>query len=63
LDATFAARLSPDVIGEVTSRIPGIWLGDDAADVDGLRASYRDYLLARLASPRAFLQEALDARA
>lgn len=53
-DAALAAALTPEAIDAVLDRVPREW------DVDV--APYRAYFLARLASPRAFVEEAAGAR-
>lgn len=65
VDATLSARLTPEVIGEIVAAIPDAWLGDEAqfADQAAHRAAYTAYLLNRLAAPRAFVEEAIHARA
>jgi hypothetical protein len=60
VDAALAARLTPEALGRIAAEIPETWLDGDAA---GLRAAYVDYLVARLAPPRAFVEEAKDASA
>lgn len=59
VDETLAARLTPQVIGEIVRLIPDSWLGDvpQFADVEQHRAAYTDYLLRRLETPRAFALE------
>ncbi|GAB3265662.1 aminotransferase class I and II [Kineosporia babensis] len=54
LDAELAARVTPELLGEVLGLVPGDWLlsmnsaiGDDR-DADAWRARYQEYLLARL---------------
>jgi len=56
-DAEMSAALTPAVIDAVVGLIPAAWLADDAD-----RARYSQYLKARLAAPRAFVEEALRAR-
>jgi len=62
-------RLSPQVTAELVAglvaAVPDTWLDGEPA-FDGLeehRAAYVEYLLARLAAPRLFVEEAADARA
>jgi hypothetical protein len=64
-DAALSARLTPARIREIVALIPDDWLGDEPAfaDVAAHRAAYVDYLLSRLEPPRAFVEEAIDARA
>ena len=58
VDAGMAAALTADVIEGIVARIPDAWLDDGPAE----RAAYRDYLVDRLAAPRAFVEEAIRAR-
>jgi HipA-like kinase len=64
VDATMAGRLTPDVIAGIVDLIPAPWLGDGASvrEEATYRAGYRDYLLDRLTSPRAFVEEAARVR-
>jgi hypothetical protein len=64
IDATMADRLTPDIIAGIVELIPDAWLGDGASKDDGVpyRAAYRRYLVERLTSPRAFVEEAVRAR-
>ena len=68
-DEASVARLSPDVIREVVSLVPDALLLDPAAGTGEFataaeaRDRYVRYLAARLASPRAFVDEASTARA
>jgi len=64
VDATMAGRLTPDIIAGIVDLIPASWLGDGASAGEDAtyRAGYRDYLLDRLASPRAFVEEAVRGR-
>ena len=44
--------------------IPESWLGDSAYEgVEAEREAYSEYLIERLQGPRAFVKEAIDARA
>jgi hypothetical protein len=63
-DAKLSALVTPELIGEILELIPDEWLGAEKgfATVGEHRAAYSDYLLSRLASPRAFVKEAVDAR-
>lgn len=55
-DARLAPRITPTLLGEIAAAIPLEWLdGDDAR-------TYVEFLTARLASPRAFAEEAERAR-
>ena len=64
IDAPMAARLTPKIISDIVALIPDAWLGGDAPFPDALshRAAYIDYLTRRLAAPRAFVAEAVNAR-
>ena len=57
-------RLTPDIILGIVELIPDAWLEDGASEGDEARyrAAYRHYLLDRLASPRAFVEEVARAR-
>jgi len=57
VDMPLAASLTPEVIREITGQIPVTWLDTGSPN------DYADYLASRLRSPRAFLEEALRARA
>ncbi|HEX8889104.1 MAG TPA: HipA family kinase [Pyrinomonadaceae bacterium] len=63
-DAKLSALVTPELIGEILELIPDEWLGSEKgfATVGEHRTAYSDYLLSRLASPRAFVKEAVDAR-
>lgn len=63
-DATLSRRLTPAIITDIVNLIPENWLEGDAlfATTAAQRAAYRQYLQARLDSPRAFVQEAIRAR-
>jgi hypothetical protein len=64
-DARLAPRLTPEVVRAVVDLLPDEWLADVPLfpDPGAHRAAYVDYLLARLAEPRAFLEEAMRAHA
>ena len=64
-DAALSARLTPALIRDTIALIPDAWLGDEPAlgGVEEHRAAYVAYLLSRLEAPRAFVEEAVDARA
>jgi hypothetical protein len=55
VDAELAGLLTPEVVARIVALVPESWLGDPAA-------AYRDYLVERLRSPRAFVEEAIGAR-
>jgi len=65
VDAPLAARLTPDVVRGVAGSIPAEWLdgAERRGEVAARRGAYAEYLLARLEAPRAFLEEARNARA
>jgi len=64
VDAMLASELTAERIRDIVSLVPDSWLAGDATL--GSPAAYRDvyveYLLRRLASPRAFVEEAIRAR-
>lgn len=64
-DAALSALLTPPVIEAIVGLIPSGWLQGDAtfADEGEHRQAYVRYLLARLEAPRAFVEEATNARA
>jgi hypothetical protein len=64
-DAALSLLLEPALISSIVDLIPDSWLdGEPAfADREQHRLAYVSYLLGRLAAPRAFVEEALDARA
>ena len=62
------AALTPAVVAGIVELIPDDWLVDDALfdgpdPRDAQRRAYRDWLLTRLDAPRAFVEEAVRARA
>lgn len=63
-DATLSAQVTPALVQHVLGLIPDEWLAGEPqfATADELRAAYADYLLKRLLLPRAFAQEAANAR-
>lgn len=65
VDDALAARLTSEVLHEIVSWIPESWLDPEAgfASPDAYRVAYAEYLIARLAPPRSFVEEARDARA
>lgn len=52
-----APRVTPQALDAILDLVPDAWLEPTAADLDpdGVRAAYRDHLLARLATPGAWL--------
>jgi len=65
VDSTMTARLAPGVIEGIVQLVPDAWLSGDSlfGNADQHRAAYVEYLLRRLEPPRAFLEEAVRARA
>src|SRR5438067_125840 len=55
-DARLAPGIDADLLREIAAAVPADWLGGEDAQV------YVDYLLGRLAQPRAFVDEADRAR-
>src|SRR5262245_45137110 len=64
-DGNLSERLNQDVIEKIVGLIPESWLENEPrfADTAEHRAAYVAYLLSRLATPRAFVEEAIDAHA
>lgn len=64
IDEMMAAALTPSLIDGVLALVPDDWLanGTGGGRAEGVRASYRRYLLDRLAAPRGFVQEAARVR-
>jgi hypothetical protein len=64
-DERLARRITPEFIEHVVGLIPDSWLGAEPAfeNVADHRAAYVNYLVSRLAAPRAFVEEALRAQA
>ncbi len=64
-DLVLTPLLTPELITSIIALIPDSWLDGEPsfAGRDEHRAAYVSYLLNRLAEPRAFVEEALDARA
>jgi hypothetical protein len=60
VDARLVAALPADRLEAIVEQLPDAWLGEDPP---ALRAAYIDYFQRRLASPRAFVQEAIRAHA
>jgi len=59
VDQAMSARLGEDVLRDIAAQVPHAWLPDPA---EQSRAAYVDFLVRRLAAPRPFVQEAMDAR-
>lgn len=64
-DLVLRPLITPALIEAIVAQIPDGWLDDEPsfASRDEHRAAYVSYLLTRLDEPRAFVEEALDARA
>ncbi|GAB4188342.1 MAG: hypothetical protein OHK0022_00180 [Roseiflexaceae bacterium] len=64
-DAVLAPQITPGLIASLVAQIPDGWLGDVPAFADHAahRDAFADYLLRRLEPPRAFVEEAINARA
>jgi hypothetical protein len=63
VDSTMIERLTSDVVERVVSFVPEEWLVDAPfSSHRQLREAYVNYLVSRLRSPRAFLEEAVRAR-
>jgi hypothetical protein len=54
--------VTPELIADIVGMIPDAWLHDSASAVTAQRQDYARYLEARIASPRAFAEEALRVR-
>jgi hypothetical protein len=63
-DERLAARVSPGLIDALVAALPDDWLPSDPAvgDAAAQRAAYVDYLAARLAPPRPFVEPAEELR-
>jgi hypothetical protein len=59
-DALLAPRITPELVHEIVALVPDVWLVGEPTFADPIahRAAYVEYLLERLAAPRAFVQEA-----
>ena len=65
VDASMAALVTPALVHDIVACIPDSWLGVEPlmADAGAHRRAYMDYLLRRVGSPRAFVEEAIRAHA
>ncbi|MDP8924034.1 MAG: aminotransferase class I and II [Chloroflexota bacterium] len=63
-DAELRPRLTDEMLWEVISDLPDIWLGDVPrfSTLDEHRQAYLTYLSERLRGPRRWLEEAIEAR-
>ncbi len=59
VDAEMAAHLTPELLREIIAAVPAGWLAPDGGEAR--REDYLKYLMQRLESPRAFVQEAARA--
>jgi hypothetical protein len=57
VDADFAAKLTPETLGEIVALIPDSWLKEPAAE----KKAYLDFFMGRLKAPRAFAKEIVEA--
>lgn len=64
-DARLSGRLTPEIIGGIVALVPDDWLKVDSpfATPQDARNAYSQHLTRRLQAPRAFLEEAIRARA
>lgn len=64
-DAALAPQITRTLVERLAALIPDAWLADESpvGGPGGQRDAYVDYLLARLESPRAFVEEAARVRA
>jgi hypothetical protein len=65
-DARLSRAVTPELIKELLSHVPDAWLAAEPRFADAPaegRAAYAEYLLSRLAGPRDFVKEAVNARA
>lgn len=63
-DATLPQKLSPGLLRDIVGLVPDAWLAGDSTlgSPAAYREIYVEYLVRRLSSPRAFVQEAIHAR-
>jgi hypothetical protein len=61
-DAELAPRLDEAQVQAIVEGLPDDWLGSDGAVAEA-RAAYTSFLWQRIAGPRAFVEEAIHARA
>ena len=64
-DARLAPLVTPALVESIVAQVPDDWLEESAPFPDRAahRAAYVEYLLGRLEPPRAFVEEAINARA
>lgn len=65
IDAELAPLVTPELVHTLVAAVPEVWLEGDShfATTAEQRAAYVEYLLARVAAPRLFVEEAANARA
>jgi hypothetical protein len=65
VDADMTQRITAAGIATIVAALPDTWLAIDStfATPDEFRGAYAKYLVGRLQSPRAFVEEAIRARA
>jgi len=63
-DAKLSARLTPEKLGSIVSKVPDSWLSGPSHfhSREEWRAAYTEYLVRRLAEPHLFVEEAIRAR-
>jgi hypothetical protein len=63
-DERLSRQITPEVVQRVVGLVPDAWLDGESAfaGIEEHRAAYVDYLVSRLQSPRAFVEEALRAQ-
>lgn len=64
VDAQLTKMLTPDIVRNIVACVPDVWLQADSTfgPPAACREAYVEYLLRRLESPRAFVEEAIRAR-
>ncbi|MEF3273780.1 MAG: aminotransferase class I and II [Chloroflexus sp.] len=63
VDEVLARQITPELIRAIVAQVPDEWLADPRfPSIEAHRAAYVEYLTLRLTAPRAFVQEAIDAR-
>lgn len=61
-DAALAPLITADLVGDVLAHVPDELFAEEALRPEDARRRYADYLLRRAAEPRAFVDEAVQAR-
>ena len=64
-DDELASRVTADLLAPIVGAVPDAWIEGESAfpDLTTHRAAYLEYLLTRISAPRAFVEEAIHARA